>query len=499
MVSDYTLSAEYFKGKKVDPVTVEDFYDSEVENTTTPKFANASYRECFQTNFSKAEGYTFSCVEHHYNFGVKTLVFTFLPSVYTVSAFMGPDKAPLVGLLFSVLYGLFWVSLDIAEAWGSSVTMSVTGNLIFWQGWSLWGVSLLSSRYTFGNGNVCENGSVVLYLLGVFLGFPIIGILNIPGVMRDGDTPWVIGRYLLWLPAGMMAVGWFLSSYKFQSLKSFITDLLFFSILYTLSPLLFLMTKLMTVIRPENEFIINQSKVMSMGEVILESTPQTCLQLFIILTTINTKPTFNQWFSIATSILAITISLLDKYISSLSSDYSLKEKILTALRVSMIFLTNALFRILSLVVMIVLDRNMSVAIIAGSIGILIVSMLALFLGCCYTIKDDEGLFFDLWFLNWLTIVNLENTPTARFYRTVGFYCNLSLNLIMLVTVFIWSMTGDWSHLKICQEGNIQYLHQTLCITIGCGMTSLLLDLVFKFFGWKSVFNEGWQSFNEIAF
>ena len=194
----------------------------------------------------------------------------------------------------------------------------------------------------------------------------------------------------------------------------------------------------------------------------------------------------------------------DKYLSFISTNDIIKKKILTAIRVSLIFLTNALFRILSLVVMVVFFRYISVAIIIGSIGILIVILVPLDCGCCgYKIYDNNEM-FELWFLNWLTITNLENTATDRFYRTLGFYYNLVTNMIMLFTIYILSMTtetietpwaGEWSHLDIVQ--NQEYLHITLCLTIGCGLTSLVLDLGCKCLGWRSVFNKGWQDMGKV--
>ena len=100
---------------------------------------------------------------------------------------------------------------------------------------------------------------------------------------------------------------------------------------------------------------------------------------------------------------------------------------------------------------------------------------------------------------------MENTPIDRFYRTVGFYLNLVVNMIMLVTVYILSMTnvaietpgtGHWSQLNIVK--NQKYLHLTLCLTIGCGLSSLVLDLGCKYCGWRSVFNEGWQAWSDIV-
>ena len=100
MISDYTLPFHYFGGIPTNATA----NDSQL----AVKFANATTIECDNSEEQ-------SCVEFHYNFGVMTIVFTLLPSVFTVSAFMGPDKASPMGVLSSILSGLLWVTLDIAR------------------------------------------------------------------------------------------------------------------------------------------------------------------------------------------------------------------------------------------------------------------------------------------------------------------------------------------------------------------------------------------------
>ena len=68
-----------------------------------------------------------------------------------------------------------------------------------------------------------------------------------------------------------------------QSIKQMIIISLMFMIypiLVLLSPLIMLMIKIQSVLRPNHEFIKKQAKQASLGESILESTPQYCLQLF---------------------------------------------------------------------------------------------------------------------------------------------------------------------------------------------------------------------------
>ena len=240
--------------------------------------------------------------------------------------------------------------------------------------------------------------------------------------------------------------------------------------------------------------------MISRGEVILESTPQMCLQLYIILTILSAS--WSQWFSICTSTASIIFSLLDKFMSFNQESEKMKDKIKEGVKLSLIFLTNALFRILSVVVMFLFFRGVSVFIIGGSVLILIITRFIML--CCFNINSGYGEVREYYLLTWLTITNLHNIPEDRFLRTLGFYYNLTLNLILLITVLILnSVTDDvwtpgagyWRDLAIVQESF--YLHLTVGVTLGCGLMSLVLDLIFYYTGLGSVFNEGWKEWNEI--
>ena len=104
-----------------------------------------------------------SCYEYNPNYGTMTLVFTLLPPIFTVSAFMRPDKASHMGLLFSILSGLVWVTLDSTGVWSGSQTSTIIGNFVFWQGWSLLGVSFLADRYSEVNDNWSAKFGLVIW------------------------------------------------------------------------------------------------------------------------------------------------------------------------------------------------------------------------------------------------------------------------------------------------------------------------------------------------
>ena len=477
--------------------------DSRMLNQSSSMFNNHATRTCVLNDYSEESGiYIFTCTEYHYNFAILTLVFIYLPSTNTVSSMMGPDTAPKIGCLTSVLLGLLWLVLDVLNIWTGSLTAVVCGKLMFYISVAMLVSSVLAGgRYGDNDNECCKNFGYWMFLLGLFIVLPIIGILNIPGVMSEADETWELGQYLLWIPGAMIGLGCFLLGYTTTSATTLIFDVLCFIILYIFSPVLFLFIKLMLIIRPENEFIIKQTKMISRGEVILESTPQMCLQLYIIFTTLSAS--WTQWFSICTSTASIIFSLLDKFMSFNQESEKMKDKIKEGVKLSLIFLTNALFRILSVVVMFLFFRGVSVFIIAGSVLILFISF---FIMLCFNIDGGGGQDQEYFFLTWLTITNLHNTPAARFYRTLGFYYNLTLNLILLITVLILnSVTDDvwtpgagyWRDLAIVQESF--YLHLTVGVTLGCGLMSLVLDLIFYYTGLGSVFNEGWKVWNEIKY
>merc|ERR1719471_2127875 len=100
-----------------------------------------------------------------------------------------------------------------------------------------------------------------------------------------------------------------------------------YPILVLLSPLILLMIKIQSVLRPNHEFIKKQAKQASLGESILESTPQYCLQLYIVLKT--WEASWSQILSITTSALSLSLANLDKFLINNIEDGELGPNIHT--------------------------------------------------------------------------------------------------------------------------------------------------------------------------
>ena len=101
--------------------------------------------------------------------------------------------------------------------------------------------------------------------------------------------------------------------------------------------------KFLAIIKRDNKLLEHQMEMMSMGEAILEATPQYCLQLFIILHTLD--PTWTQWFSLITSLISLSIPTIQKYHSQQNTEsFHLKEESAKALikKVSKTFLLPSL-------------------------------------------------------------------------------------------------------------------------------------------------------------
>ena len=88
----------------------------------------------------------------------------------------------------------------------------------------------------------------------------------------------------------------------------FIRNLLMILILKCFIPLF----RIQSVLRPDNLFIRNQAKRFTVAESILESTPQLCLQLYVILLTMDPRP--SQIFSMTTSALSLSLANIDKFL-----------------------------------------------------------------------------------------------------------------------------------------------------------------------------------------
>ena len=91
MVSDFLTGLEYFEGRTL-LVGVGDLNDNKVTNLTSSYFLNETARICSLE--SEENGiYNFSCVEHHYWYGIMTFVFIYAPCGATLAAMTGREFA----------------------------------------------------------------------------------------------------------------------------------------------------------------------------------------------------------------------------------------------------------------------------------------------------------------------------------------------------------------------------------------------------------------------
>ena len=111
-------------------------------------------------------------------------------------------------------------------------------------------------------------------------------------------------------------------------------------------------------------------------------------------------------------------------------------------------------------------------------------------------KDVGQQFGECFFLSWLTMTNLETTRAARICRLVSAYYWFVVYSITLVTVTIIANIDpdivnlpdivQWSEMPIVQ--NISVLNAMVAATIGAGLLSLYLDLIYAWIGWVNVFH-----------
>ena len=252
-------------------------------------------------------------------------------------------------------------------------------------------------------------------------------------------------------------------------------------IMLPLTPLLFLAIKIAVVVRPENKFIVAQSKIVSFGETVFESTPQLILQLYIILQNWSTY-SITQWFSIATSSMSLCLANLDKYLININ-----KTGFKNFVKYFPLIFLNSIFKVLSLVIIIVTIRGWSSLFI----------FLQLFLSFMINWKTQtSNVESDT--LGWLTITNLENKLNATKIRMVSIYYNVVVySVVLLIILFVANTVPEnvyiyvhgfyWSDLELIQ--NIEVLNSLVGVTIAIEIISLLLDRIYGYFGMDMVFHQ----------
>ena len=357
-------------------------------------------------------------------------------------------------------------------------------------------------------------GGVFYFGYAIHVDLDTHSVYNARHAVLESSNPVVhlLGLVLFFLGLGFFFLGWVLYASSKRKLFSFyykncfverISMIMIIIFLLPISPIIFLIVKLMAIFKPNCPFIQAQARMGSRGEAVLEATPQFGLQLYVVLTTLKLKPL--TIFSIATSALSLSLPNIEKYVTARSQEYGFRT-ILTNIPV---FLTFSLFKVLSVTIV----WRFFNAISFGLIFIEIM-LVAIFMGIfkiCFNLEKKwfiRGL--ESVFLGWLTMTNQENSKGAAFARFVSSMVALIFKSLTLVFIFWKGKTHcdflkeliphevdglhlDWSKLELMKDdpkisfffqkeevGEVLFpysLEIVLFGTITLGLLSLVLDIL----------------------
>ena len=375
--------------------------------------------------------------EHDFIFSALTLTFIYLPSLNTIAALIGPRRTAFLSIVGGFVTGILGSTFGFVYAWYFD----------------------LDTHNVYNN----DNPEVILFLVSLFL----LGL----GYFFYGWVLWASSKRRIF-------------SYSRDNCFSerFLTTL-FFVFLVPISPLIYIIIKLVAVFKSQNKFIQAQARMTSQAEAELEATPQFVLLLYVVMTTMS--PTNTQIFSLVTSTLCLSLPNIERYVIARCEEYGFSS----ILKNISVFFTFSLFKVLSLAIMFRFFQVISFGLIF--IEIVCVAVTMGILNCCFNLESKGfTLGFESIFLGWLTMTNLEHSKGAAFARLVSsivtlMYKSLIVESIFLISVNYPSLPGeiipflDWKILKIVNDISTMniFLHGTVCL----GWTSLLLDILTGFF------------------
>ena len=209
---------------------------------------------------------TFSCMENDQNFAAFTLAFIYFPSLNILATLYGPFKVWIMGLVWGIVILIYGLSFSAEDDIDSEISS-----------------------------NLSERGMEMFF---VFLGVEMM----------------ILGSIIWWQSPTR------LTRQQLHSICSFSSILFLFSfpLLLPIIPLIFLIIKILSLIKPNNKFLKAQATLGSRGESILEAAPQFGLQCYIVL--LSMSPTWSQWFSLITSAITLSPANIEHYVTARLKD-----------------------------------------------------------------------------------------------------------------------------------------------------------------------------------
>ena len=438
IVLDFILFLEYINGSK-------EFNDYFVEDQSSGFLGNASTVTCSHINSTYDGQERFLCVRYNYWFAILTLVFIYLPGVNVVATLYSPQTAGVVGI---------WEGIAMAILGG---ILATTGYFVTNPGAAIAGWFM-----------VCLGAAV--FVLGLFNFFTCQTFAKPEDaiVFGLGLFNYFSGEKYDEIKVGMDKYHWF-----------------FFIPLLICSPGIFIIIKLLAIVKANNQFIQSQATYGSRGEATLEAAPQLGLQLYIII--LSMSATENQWLAIITSAATISLPCIENYISARGGDFGPKSIIKNIF----VFLPACLFKILSVSILAVFLRWWAILVI---VAVIIMVCVCLGIAGCFCDLPHEDVdrqhYWECTFLCWLTLAGLGRTKKAIVYTLLStLLATIIYSLILVIIILICNFHNadlSWSDLEIVKDP--LFLNILLGSTIGLGWISFLLDIILaccKSHDWRS--------------
>ena len=278
--------------------------------------------------------------------------------------------------------------------------------------------------------------------------------------------------------------GWNKASFVKEQVLKDMPLAAFFPIFLPLSPWIYLFLKIQSLLRPGHEYIKKQAKTAAVGESMLEAAPQYCLQLYVVLSMKTVSA--SQLLVMITSALSLSIATLDKFLSNV--DKQLGPNAASG-RCFIVLLLHAIFKVMSFsICCVVFDLWTLFVIMMGSLIIILCNGILSLRQNINSRPEEWKQFGECLILGWLTVTNMEDTKTAKTFRMVSAYVWFVVYSTTLLSKLIFANTQINATL-IPIADDTSFLNCLLAFTVGVGLMSLVIDLLYSFCDWETIFHQ----------
>ena len=357
------------------------------------------------------------------------------------------------------------------------VLAGLTLALIYWPALKIIGV-LLGPRTA---GKLGMGWSVVMIIVAVMVGSLVSG----------SNVAAVLGWFLLCAGGPMFALSIMLifvqkrdnaSGEKVINILDLVPSFLLFPFLLPCVPFIFIAIKLLSVLKPKNNFLRSQARIGSRGEAILEAGPQFVLQCYVVF--LSLSPTWLQLISITTSALSLSLPNIEQYVTTRSEEFGPKS----ILKNIAVFLPASVFKILTVSILCVFLNYFVIVGVFVQLQQFVLAIFLLITNYFYNLREENcgrNQFWESIFLGWLTITSLGRGKTGAVYRLVTtLYWTLTHSLTLIIILVVcntdpgYVVIGeyiDWSKLHLVK--NVTTMNILLISTLCLGWVSLVLDVI----------------------